>query len=736
MSRNVLMLAMLGVGAVGIMVGLPLLPYLRQACARPLAMLSGMLSRRQLAKYIVPIFCFCGLVQYAATKAKWTDPDTNYTWSYVVRGNEAEIYLPSNVLTPPPAISPFPDGFVAIPEVLGGAPVTRIGNLAFISCTDMAGVSIPDTVSSIGHEAFLWCSTLTELTIPSSVTNIGNAAFCSCTGLTNIVFEGNAPEMGCNVFENVASGCCAYVRRDSTGWGVDIPGTWQGIRIEYFGPPPPEVRNVAVRQRYPWNGKVDITCQVTGIDGATNGLDFAVSAVYLDDGIARAVSHFEVVGNGTVSAGKEVHTNGDYRIVWDARADLGEVVYSNMAVRVTLDGHKRVQLWDGGPYWAETNVGAEKPEDYGYYFWWGDTVGYKCVGDAWVANGRSSSSFRFSADNTSTYDKSADTLKSEGRITAEGVLAPAHDAAHVKWGGSWRMPTHDELSALNNNCDWTWTTTNGVNGYIVRGRDDYASASIFLPAVGRVYGTSLGDAGSVGFYWSSVPYSGNYYSSTSSRNLCFSSDVHETAFDYRFGGCAVRPVQGFTEAQMTPMAPAGDSAPLLLDMRTGVRESSGEEALAYSSLWDGNDDPGATVTIAQDGVAIAEGLTGDGDYAWSVTRNGTYELTHTTYTNGVAGVVETATFVVTGKDVPYCYGIVFDPGVENAEWSMERQSIELGKVAKLNRCTFTAPAGKRFAGWRRKDNGRRYDDGILVFNLASEPGAVITMEAVWEDVPK
>ena len=39
--------------------------------------------------------------------------------------------------------------------------------------------------------------------------------------------------------------------------------------------------------------------------------------------------------------------------------------------------HSKVQLWEGGPYWAETNIDAENPEDYGYYFWWGDTVGYK-----------------------------------------------------------------------------------------------------------------------------------------------------------------------------------------------------------------------------------------------------------------------------------------------------------------------------------------------------------------------
>ena len=95
---------------------------------------------------------------------------------------------------------------------------------------------------------------------------------------------------------------------------------------------------------------------------------------------------------------------------------------------------------------------------------------------------------------------------------------------------------------------------------------------------------------------------------------------------------------------------AGDSAPMVLDLRTGDRASAGVETLAYSSLWDGGE--GATVTIAQDGAAIAANLSGEGEREWSVPYNGTYVLTHTTCTNGVAGKVETATFVVTGKGDP------------------------------------------------------------------------------------
>ena len=96
---------------------------------------------------------------------------------------------------------------------------------------------------------------------------------------------------------------------------------------------------------------------------------------------------------------------------------------------------------------------------------------------------------------------------------------------------------------------------------------------------------------------------------------------------------------------------SSDSVPMMLDLRVLPRTSLGDETLTYSSQWDGGE--GATVTIAENGAVVADGLSGEGTRTWSVTRNGTYVLTHTTYTNGVAGKVETATFVVTGKDVPF-----------------------------------------------------------------------------------
>ena len=72
-----------------------------------------------------------------------------------------------------------------------------------------------------------------------------------------------------------------------------------------------------------------------------------------------------------------------------------------------------VQLWENGPYWAECNVGATKPEEVGYYFWWGDTVGYKRVGDRWDAVDGSHAGLQYNDENIWT-EGSNENLQKEG----------------------------------------------------------------------------------------------------------------------------------------------------------------------------------------------------------------------------------------------------------------------------------------------------------------------------------
>ena len=88
-----------------------------------------------------------------------------------------------------------------------------------------------------------------------------------------------------------------------------------------------------------------------------------------------------------------------------------------------------------------------------------------------------------------------------GTVDNKTVLDPEDDVAHVKWGGSWRMPTKKEQDELRNNCDWEWTTLNGVKGYKVIGPN---GNSIFLPAAGYRYGLDVSFRGYYGYYWSSL----------------------------------------------------------------------------------------------------------------------------------------------------------------------------------------------------------------------------------------
>ena len=453
----------------------------------------------------------------------------------------------------------------------------------------------------------------------------------------------------------------------------------------------PEVTDVVAKQRYPWNGLVDITFNVTGINRT---IKFAVSAVMPGSVNVNNVSNFWVMQNGLKLSSRKVRANGNYQLLWDASADLGQVNYDNMVIRVTcVDVHGEVQLWEDGPYWAEMNIGAEEPEEYGYYFWWGDTVGYKRKNDKWVSSNGASSNFSFDSNTTLTYNKSIDTLKRQGWITEDSILTPEHDAAHVQWGGKWRMPTKKERSDLNSNCTWTWTTKNGVNGYEVRGKGDYAAASIFLPAAGYGRGTSLNYAGSVGGYWSPVPVSDDNLAYV----LRFSSSDYGNNLSFRHDGQSIRPVQGFADIAAM-VGRSGDSAPFRLDTMEGVRVAREVETIAYSTTWE----KGTMVRVAVDGVTLKEASEpASGDVVWNAVNAdaGYHTLTHTTYKNDVADKVETVTFQVEGA----IYTVMFAAnGGSLGTASTTRAVMEGTAIGTLPAPTRT---GQTFAGWWTSASG-------------------------------
>ena len=170
-----------------------------------------------------------------------------------------------------------------------------------------------------------------------------------------------------------------------------------------------------------------------------------------------------------------------------------------------INGHEYVDL-GLSVKWATCNVGANKPEDYGNYYAWGETYSY-------------------TSGNSKTYGKQMNDIKGNSQ----------YDAARDNWGGTWRLPTKAELQELGNKCTWKWTTQNGVKGYKVTGPN---GNSIFLPAAGY-YGSSLDDAGELGYYWSSTPDGSISYFA---YRLYFDSSGHYVLNIIRSLGLSVRPV--------------------------------------------------------------------------------------------------------------------------------------------------------------------------------------------------
>ena len=196
------------------------------------------------------------------------------------------------------------------------------------------------------------------------------------------------------------------------------------------------------------------------------------------------------------------------------------------------NGHELVDL-GLSVKWATCNVGANSPEEYGDYFAWGE-VEPKTTYDF--------STYKYCDGTLNTFTKycSKSDYGKDGFTDNKTVLDLEDDAATANWGGTWRMPTTAEQQELINNCTWTWTTQNGVNGCKVIGPN---GNSIFLPAAGLMSEGTLFNAASTGLYWSSsldTDYPHNTY------RVQFNSGSDDVAwYDYFYNrayGQSVRPV--------------------------------------------------------------------------------------------------------------------------------------------------------------------------------------------------
>ncbi len=198
----------------------------------------------------------------------------------------------------------------------------------------------------------------------------------------------------------------------------------------------------------------------------------------------------------------------------------------------THKGHDYVDLGlPSGTLWATCNVGANKPEEYGDYFAWGETQKKATYNyDTYkYANGAKDRLTKYCNKSNSGNNGFTDNLT---------VLQLSDDAATANWGSGWRTPSKAQWEELIDNTTHTWTTRNGVTGRLFTAKN---GNSLFLPAAGYRWVVELYYAGRYGHYWSSS-LSTDYPSGAWS--LGFVSRVANVNHGYgRCDGFSVRPVR-------------------------------------------------------------------------------------------------------------------------------------------------------------------------------------------------
>lgn len=194
----------------------------------------------------------------------------------------------------------------------------------------------------------------------------------------------------------------------------------------------------------------------------------------------------------------------------------GQTVQYNMNnidyVEYTEDNPNNAQVSSGeavdlglSVLWASCNVGATSPEQYGDKFAWGETE----------------TKSKFKKDNYLYYDSSSESYMDIG----SNIGGTDYDVAHVKWGNNWRMPTYEELKELRKECTWQWSNLNGINGWVVIGKN---GNSIFFPTGDNTI-----------YLWASTIVDDNLNGhSGSGRGICFSNSTYQysnSGFSRYFG---------------------------------------------------------------------------------------------------------------------------------------------------------------------------------------------------------
>ena len=275
-------------------------------------------------------------------------------------------------------------------------------------------------------------------------------------------------------------------------------------------------------------GSLDLTSSSLAMTAKENSKDFSVSLKDLSFSEPNQTATVYFMLSPVDLSGKEidaiVYRGNDampLKYVFSGQHFEAGLAYSVIASLSTAQdnapaGVEAVDLGlPSGIKWASCNVGATKPEEYGGYYAWGETE----------------EKDDYSPETYLYYKYVSGNIEDEVNWINIGseISGTEYDVAHVKWGGSWRMPTLAEIEELIDKCTWTWITYNGVEGNKVTGPN---GNSIFLPAAGYRSGTRVDSQGSDGNFWlgtldwGCIAYYLNFYDGNVNRYGFHRSEGH------------------------------------------------------------------------------------------------------------------------------------------------------------------------------------------------------------------
>ena len=128
-----------------------------------------------------------------------------------------------------------------------------------------------------------------------------------------------------------------------------------------------------------------------------------------------------------------------------------------------------------GTLWADRNIGATEPEEYGDFYAWGETEPKE----------------EYTWDNYKWGEDCAKYNKKDGKT----VLDPEDDVVYLKTKGKAHIPTIEQIRELIDKTTSEYQTVNGVEGRLYKSKVN--SNTIFIPFMGS-YGGKIWSS-----YWSS-----------------------------------------------------------------------------------------------------------------------------------------------------------------------------------------------------------------------------------------